>query len=472
MLLPNNGKVVIIDDKIDQVSKLMQVLSQQKVPFTYFQDENGEDLPDSPLKNVRIVFLDLMLQADIAGLPEKSIISTALSRLTAVIGEENGPYFLFVWSTEYDRYSNALMKEINSDGFKEYKPFSVIPLAKSQLNKYGVEVIFKALTEAINEMDSLKIFLLWESLINNSVGEITNNLTTIIHRDGNWNQNTKNLLFRLASAYLGKRVDENGDEAKIAGACSTLNQTLLDQIEMNISSCNLNGLSGIIERNENESLGFVSKINTQLHFSNQIQDNKMPGCVYATLRSMSIHIENAEEAYINHIESLPAKIKDNPVIIEKKGGRHKKELQLLIDEKKAKMSAFNSIISESLEKEFRDVFFELIREKSIYIELNISPQCDHVQKKMKMSRLLPGILIPSEFCGKINKNADYSYLSNFSFNYKDISYSFLFDYRYMYSVIPLSIKCSPIFRIKENLLNELQVKLSSHINRLGVLYMS
>ena len=56
MILPNNGKAVIIDDQLSEAFPLMTLLSQEKVPFVYFQDEGGDDLPEEPLKNIRLIF--------------------------------------------------------------------------------------------------------------------------------------------------------------------------------------------------------------------------------------------------------------------------------------------------------------------------------------------------------------------------------------------------------------------------------
>ena len=37
MILPNNGKIVIIDDKYSEVEALMAALAREKMPFLFLQ---------------------------------------------------------------------------------------------------------------------------------------------------------------------------------------------------------------------------------------------------------------------------------------------------------------------------------------------------------------------------------------------------------------------------------------------------
>src|SRR5260221_8930358 len=127
MILPGNGKVVIIDDQLTEAFPLMTLLSQEKVPFIYFQDEGGDDLPEQPLKNIRLVFLDLKL---IASERTKDIISAIVSRLTRILSEDNGPYMMVVWSTHKSDYYADLLAEFDTK-LKKYKPILIVTLPKS-----------------------------------------------------------------------------------------------------------------------------------------------------------------------------------------------------------------------------------------------------------------------------------------------------------------------------------------------------
>jgi hypothetical protein len=67
-------KIVVIDDKRDEVEKLLKLLDKKGISYNYyFQDANSDNLPDECLKNVRVIFLDFVLGTD--GQSEKNKIS-------------------------------------------------------------------------------------------------------------------------------------------------------------------------------------------------------------------------------------------------------------------------------------------------------------------------------------------------------------------------------------------------------------
>ena len=81
MVLPTNGKVVVFDDKYEEVKALLTALSKQKIPYFYFYEEDGSDLPDTQIENVRLVFLDLLLVNDNSAKEENIISAKELFQL-------------------------------------------------------------------------------------------------------------------------------------------------------------------------------------------------------------------------------------------------------------------------------------------------------------------------------------------------------------------------------------------------------
>ena len=55
MNLSSSGRIVIIDDKLEEVMPLIESLSQMGAPYFYFSG-NEDQLPKSPMKGIRIVF--------------------------------------------------------------------------------------------------------------------------------------------------------------------------------------------------------------------------------------------------------------------------------------------------------------------------------------------------------------------------------------------------------------------------------
>ena len=127
MILPTNGKVAVFDDKYNDVKNLLGALSKNAVPYFYFQDEGGEDLPEKPISNIRLVFLDLELVTDGSANPQ-NIISSIGGRLSKVL-EQNSNYVLVYWSTKQQLYGEIIDNAFEN-GLSNYKPILKISLNK------------------------------------------------------------------------------------------------------------------------------------------------------------------------------------------------------------------------------------------------------------------------------------------------------------------------------------------------------
>ena len=74
MLFPTCGKVVIVDDQVEEAKPLIKLLSKRGVPTLYFSGDCS-DLPESPLMGVRLVFCDLKFSA---ASDERTILSNLI----------------------------------------------------------------------------------------------------------------------------------------------------------------------------------------------------------------------------------------------------------------------------------------------------------------------------------------------------------------------------------------------------------
>jgi hypothetical protein len=130
-----------------------------------------------------------------------------------------------------------------------------------------------------------------------------------------------------------------------------------------------------------------------------------------------------------------------------------------------------------------------LKKTYIPILLEVSPSCDYSQNKWKLHRQIPGVLWPIEYIStkihskekEIVNQADYIYKSP-TFLYCKKMYKMVFDlrdfstsnfndiknYKEKLSFRPLN---PPLFRIRHNLLIEIQSQISKHINRPGFVYL-
>ena len=268
MILPNNGKVLIIDDNINEALPLMKMLSKNKVPSMYF-DGKVEDFPDEPFTGIRIVFLDLRFSTVTS---DKDVISNVIQILKKLIDNKNGPFILLVWSKHEDEYYPLLCDEINKNGI--YPEF-IIQLTKSEyfetetnlaeqftqhsldlINKYfgddfknqelvdELELYLEAVScfeKKIGKADSLtkiadklrselekanlfSLFVLWENTINYSTTNTVNEIQSQMPRSIPKNKLLAAMLHYMAYYRLEKNTDIVEDQFKFNAAIETLNE--------------------------------------------------------------------------------------------------------------------------------------------------------------------------------------------------------------------------------------------------------
>ncbi len=126
--------------------------------------------------------------------------------------------------------------------------------------------------------------------------------------------------------------------------------------------------------------------------------------------------------------------------------------------------------------ENREDHLNSIIQNSIPVFVDVTPVCDFVQKKVRMSRMIKGVLIPGSINSdeniwrRIKKNAVFIYVSPV-IHYKEENYKMVLDFRYFTSHASDELVSGKIlFRIRKEILSDIQVKLSSHVNRVGVLF--
>ena len=114
MILPMSGRVVIVDDEFREALPLIRTLSQRRVAVTFFRGRL-EDLPSEPFKDVRIVFLDIVLEG-LEGADDKTKISALMNVVKKIISKENGPFVLAIW-TKHPELTEKLQNALKKEGF-------------------------------------------------------------------------------------------------------------------------------------------------------------------------------------------------------------------------------------------------------------------------------------------------------------------------------------------------------------------
>lgn len=414
--LPRNGRVVVIDDEIKEGLPLINALSKNGIPTTYFSGKLKE-LPETPLEDVRIVFLDIVLD-ETEGQSDKTKISKIIGVMKRIIGNENGPYILIIWSKH-----NELVEDIKIK-LNWNQPVLTLNLekwkCKDEEDGFDLKKIENKLETEFGNAGIFQLFLLWENIAHQSSGGLINEFTSFYKHDNkydnDWNKNLTDVFSHLARAYRGKKLDINAETEIPKNGFLAFNGAYSDTFENAIRGYDYSKLKIQFNADAEVSNDICAKINKKLllssYSSHQAEQVVQPGNVYF----------NGE----------------------KEGG------------------------CLCLKDLFYGDISEADKSKIEYIMLEVSPSCDFAQDKWKLSRLLPGLLWPSGQAKKIKTTPDYVYASPV-LDWNNKSWKLVFDFRYLTarSFDELNGR-EPKFRIRHELLVDIQSHLARHINRPGV----
>jgi len=524
MEYPKNGSIVIIDDKYEEVEGLIRVFSSKGIPVTYF---NGEPDKLITLNGTRIVFLDLDLKLGARDSEEKDIISTVFANLKKVVPQNNGGYILVLWSTRDSEFGENVETEIKKMQARETPIIYEYPLEIVRISKHDVSTreegklnfdlnkIEEQINELVPENSILNLVTYWE----NKVSEASKNV--ISHFDGiTHTENKQKLLLALFadSSTPEGSLDQN---TIIAPAISPMSVLLSDQLSSKISSHNLSvigkELTNILASNEKIDLESVAAINTFYHVDMQMVCNDAPGVVYDYREYMKNYSCSSKECSTRWAENLLEKVFSKLEIPSKKFDKSFKdtlneknihEIEEHINSQYTegdtlvrlnRLTYEDSDISEDiyvnvhkdkdkkkiLKKLFieikQKIFFEDLISESIPIFLEFSPDCDYVQNKRKKLRLIFGVLIPYNFQNILQEEKKLTLLNIVGDNiintpilqYKDKNYQMVFDLHTITGINKNAFdNIQPIFRLRKELIVDIQQKIASHIARPGFFNMN
>jgi hypothetical protein len=416
MNIPENGRVVVIDDKTEEGLPLVQVLSKNSVPVVYFTGLRKDELPTKPISGVRIIFLDIVLGTDMAD--DKTKISTAVGVINRILGKKNsGPYILIAWTKHRELKSKINEALVNN------APLFLLDLRKNECKYrkggYNLNKIESRLREELNKAGAFHLFVLWENIVHKSTGKIVNDFSSFYPVDGNWNKNMFRVLRVLAEAYAGERLQPGNINEISKNSLLTFNMAFLDNLENGIENFQYAGkIIGLRPRGRPDA-DIISKINSRLLMAEAGDDNSIkPGNLY--------------EGRINK--------------------RRHTAIQDVYNGELSQFSQRNALVAAV---------------KNVFLE--VSPVCDYTCNKLRAYRFLPGLMWPSDFSRQIKKGTEYLYVSPLV-NIKDEKYRLVFDIRCL-TTLPVNTPRSNkklLGRIRHELLVDIQSYIARHVSRPGI----
>ncbi|KIC03775.1 hypothetical protein OA88_01345 [Flavobacterium sp. JRM] len=462
----SSGNVYVIDDIFEEAKPIIDSLYKLQIPHIY-SDGSRSSLPELPVQ-VRLIFLDLNLKPTINPEDKKSFMTLHASILNKLLENKSSSYVILVWSKEEETFlgdfKNMLKDEsydllhrlpldiieLNKKNYFEqstdkegYSTFSWIPGKETQL--------FELIKEKLNKNEAFKVLSSWETLIHKSGSKTVDYLFELasFNNGETIHSNLNSIISKLSISVLGhKNFRDLNNQEKTDGFMLSLSELLDDEIDKEI----------ILNTQKPEftswikpklSVEFICQLNSKLLISNDNRKKELTGSLFLADQKKHDFLNLFTESFdISKGSRVDSELK---VINAEKG---KKEKKIDCDD------YIKNIYEENLAKKF-----------IIPIELNLTPLCDVVQKKEKYYRLVPGFLLNIDLKNYLLKSSDRNYISpDLFFKDYELNYVLVLDYRFLHSLtfeeLDQFTKC---FTLRKGFIDDIQLKLSNHISRLGVL---
>jgi hypothetical protein len=435
MKLPLNGRVVIIDDMINEAQPLIKILSKRRIPFNYYKGTDYDEFPENPNENkLRTLFLDLNIFE--LNKDTKTVISALDPILRTFVPDYPNPYLLIIWSKQSNEYQEALEKYFETH-LRTKKPAKIIFLQKNDYFDFdttlgwlpqagAIEKIEADLNSKLDQISLLTNLITWENIVHQKASDTLSEFATFCPFDKNWDQNSKAIMFQLAKAVVGAdNISTLNDEQKLSKAFLNVNSLLAEKIESEVNSLRLGSVNGIIDKAHEKD----PKIDS------------VPDSVKAAINS---------KLHILVKPFVPKEVEQGNLYILPK--------DVTLVERIVWPKIFSPENPNKLEE---------IRNEATLVQLDITPACDYAQDK-NYARLLLGVLIKPEN-GKYFKTQYYSKTPIFNIN--DEIMCIIFDFRQILSCSReelIAQNLTPLFKFRKEICTDIQAQLSNQVNRPGI----
>ncbi|WP_421808786.1 hypothetical protein [Flagellimonas sp.] len=458
MNIPLNGRIAIIDDEISQVEPLFKALSKNQMPYAFYKGNDINYLPDadSRFNDIRILFLDINLVDEKATLDEKLVKSTLINVLRRVISPENFPYALIFWSRHQEEHEK-LVKDLFENELKDRQPITIKGFVKSDFfpNFSGEEVetdvdIIEELNKLINSELSYSYLLNWENQVHMASDRTLQEIFSSYHSYENWTDNANHLINKLGISYSGKAYFGQSPEERIKSAYNSLTYLVNDTLEKKVNSKNIDNAQELtVEDSGDSKFESYYSINKKLLFSDDSEPIEYPGSVIEDQnpKTESIFLDLLNNSF--NRSKIESELNEEEI-----NNKNESEINKLVNKK-----------SSSKRKEIRSNW------QRVY--LTVTPLCDYVQNKYEYNRCVKGMIIESSHLDYIDTKSEVIFISP-KFSLDDgKSYILILHFRYFFtSNKGGNLKnLKPLFRARQQLLAEIQSKLSRHISRQGILFL-
>jgi len=357
------AKILIVDDDQKDGQKIADALwkSGSPVLFVHYTEAALRDKTYGVHSGVRVIFLDINLTGDGIVGGGSHLYSPAEQALRSLLDDNNGPFALISWSSHDDEAVGLY------DHLRERLPEGKRPVSLDRMDKDKLlqgdnheEIIKSTVLNNLSKHDSLRCLTVWEGHVQNSSAALVKSLAIIADNSKNadFNKNLECLLMQLAGAEAGKWLDKTDDIASpLYSLMSTLLGDRLSYIKPDTYSIADDPCKNL---DESDIVKWKCEINTFLHFDSSKSSESVPGSLFV------YPLDNSDVSLpvINSKEAMNACIRGK-----------------FLDMSKGVEGYENR---------------KIISEKCELLLMDVTPPCDHSNKKVQWRRFIVVCKVPVE----------------------------------------------------------------------------
>lgn len=357
-------RIVVVDDKREHGEAIVRKLWQMGHAnlFVEYDQQQLMDGVYGPFHGVRLIFMDL----DLAGEGRVGDGSRAYSDVQAVIqailGKENGPWALVTWTGHAD-HAERLWEHLQTRLPDSLKPISRKVMDKERLLADSQdEDLTSELQQILAHQDAVKCLLNWESGVLDSANEVIAELVKVAATlGGDSTENLGALLYELARAEAGKTIDQHADRFQ------PLYRVLTSLLSDRLGSSTIEDKQGCLSEYVKEKTGadlteWKRRINTMINLDVYRDDTDID-----TSPGVLTELPSADEVEIlGDLES------------EKKAGKFIRRHFLCLQKK----------VGNTDKK-------DISAQCKLFL-LDVTPPCDHAQRKLVWRRFVVACRVPVE----------------------------------------------------------------------------
>ena len=350
------SSVLVLDDSDEDALKIQRALALQGIGAVLVPGAADQPRPEKPLSGIRVAVLDIDLGV---GTDAVSRVRHTTGIVGSLIGPDNGPFVAVVW-TENKDYYELFEQEL---GTLECPPVSIAKIDKPPVNEMPAEerprALLGAIGDAVERAPALEFSNLWEQIVRDAGSDTLVSLA-LAKQPGDGSSQAMDFLAALLSAEAGTGAAPDA-AAGMRSLLAALNPIHFDKVEAlssRMGEDELAAVQPVIDASRDSDAGISlsdqSQLNGALLFDPRA-DGFGPGRLYG----------------YRDIESIAA----------------------------GALPGEQAIREDTIERDYVDRAEDLP-----VVFLEVSAACDHQQGKIRIARLIAGVVFAAETYGHSTKD--------------------------------------------------------------------